>query len=237
MPVKAGLTATLLTFATLAGCSFYGASFDCPDKAPVPDWRPWSSRIRHRTDDDPMRSRQQVIDIRETAPSTFLDFYREAYPAEEGWEDAKRDGSKLCLVNGSNEDYTEVLEVFPYEGSRVRDVARAPDSNDQPTRPGSKGPLRLCRGLGIERPVRMTPACPYDASQVPGDGTHSSAAVRAHQARVWTCPDPASWAAHMRHASGLRQGRSLSRRTFVSSAMTSSLRVAMDRQSSMAARK
>jgi hypothetical protein len=118
---KAGLTAAPLALASLTGCTFYGASFDYPDEAPIPDSATVVVTDKGWDDDDPMRSRQQVIDFRGSAPAALLDFYREAYPASEGWEEAKVDGSaELCLVNRSNEDYTEVLEVFRYRGTRVR---------------------------------------------------------------------------------------------------------------------
>ncbi len=53
--------------------------------------------------------------------ASLIEFYQTAYPASEGWtEGAAVDHEQLCLVNTEDPGYTEVVEVYQYEGDRVR---------------------------------------------------------------------------------------------------------------------
>jgi len=71
-------------------------------------------------DDDYLRSRQQVIDINGSPVDVVFDFYEHVFPPSRGWQPrhARRAG-QLCLVNRSDDDYTAVLDVLPYQGDRV----------------------------------------------------------------------------------------------------------------------
>jgi len=105
--------------ATVAGCSIYGANFDYPSAAPVPAGASVVLTDKGWDDDDPIRSRVQVIDAGGTTVDGLRDFYRDAYPRSDGWMTVDSEGQELCLVNRTNDDYTQVLDVTRYEGSRV----------------------------------------------------------------------------------------------------------------------
>lgn len=122
-------TATRLFFAVMIAGALAGAAvlyfafvpqFGYPDEAPVPGGATVLVTDAGWDDDDPMRSRHQVIDINDGSPSSLLDFYREAYPASAGWAPVRAGREQeLCLVDRGDHRYTEVLEVFPYRGTRV----------------------------------------------------------------------------------------------------------------------
>jgi hypothetical protein len=123
----------------LTGCSetLYGADFDYPEVAPVPAGVEVLASDKGWDDDDPLRSRQQILELGDMTQAELIEFYQAAYPASEGWTEAKADDpEQLCLVNKENSGYTEVVEVYEYEGERVR---------PSPTR-------RLVTASRIERP-------------------------------------------------------------------------------------
>ena len=98
----------------------YGAGFDYPSALPLPQSATTVLSDDGADDDDPMRSRQQVIDMPTDSAPALLAFYRQTFPATKGWTDQPVQGDhELCLVNRSNDKYTEVVEVFSYTGSRV----------------------------------------------------------------------------------------------------------------------
>ena len=98
----------------------YGANFDFPEALPLPQAATQVLSDEGEDDDDPMRSRQQVVDVGDDSAAALLAFYRETYPASKGWTDLPVAGDQeLCLVNRSNDKYTEVVEVYLYTGSRV----------------------------------------------------------------------------------------------------------------------
>jgi hypothetical protein len=114
----------MLAAATLTACmpTLYGADFDYPES---PAERPGARTLvtdKGWDDDDPMRARVTVIDMGTEPRDGMLDFYRSTYGHEDGWRgqvvDA-RDGQELCLVRHTDDGYAELLEVFPYAGSRV----------------------------------------------------------------------------------------------------------------------
>jgi hypothetical protein len=116
---RAALAPLLLV--TLVGCApLYGANFDFPDALPVQQSATVVLSDEGSDDDDPMRSRQQVIDVPADSAAALLTFYHQTFPATKGWTDEPVHGDQeLCLVNRSNDQYTEVVEVFSYTGSRV----------------------------------------------------------------------------------------------------------------------
>jgi hypothetical protein len=119
------LGAIVLSAVALSACSLiYGANFGYPDAAPVPDTAQVVASDTGSDDDDPLRSRQQVVDLGTGSEAELLAFYRNAYPPSEGWKDGAVEPGidadhKLCLVNTENSDYVEVVEVYEYHGTRV----------------------------------------------------------------------------------------------------------------------
>ena len=115
------LGATLLAAIALSACNpIYGAGFGYPDAVPVPRGAQILATDEGSDDDDPIRSRQQVVDLGTATEAEILAFYRDAYPSSAGWEDRAVDAdTKLCLVNAGNADYTQVVEVYGYDGTRV----------------------------------------------------------------------------------------------------------------------
>ena len=98
----------------------YGAKFDFPAALPLPQGTTAVLSADGADDDDPMRSRQQVVDVPAGSTVSLPDFYRDLFPAGQGWSDLPLTGDQeLCLVNKRNDEYTEVVEVFNYTGSRV----------------------------------------------------------------------------------------------------------------------
>lgn len=98
----------------------YGANFDFPRILPLPPAATEVLSDEGADDDDPMRSRQQIVDVPADSPLALPAFYRQMFPASEGWSDLPVKGDQqLCLANWSTDDYTEVVEVFNYTGSRV----------------------------------------------------------------------------------------------------------------------
>ena len=131
-----------LMLVTVAGCApLYGANFDYPDPLPLPQSVTAVLSDEGSDDDDPMRSRQQVVDSPNGSATTLAEFYRRSYPASDGWTEVEPEGDqKLCLVNWSQDRYTELVEVFPYGGSRVEQrpgrylamISRFQDPGDAP---------------------------------------------------------------------------------------------------------
>lgn len=121
MTIRTRLAMPAALVIVLTGCqSTYGASFDYPEAAPVPHGVSVVATDTGWDDDDPIRSRQQIVDLGATTQPDFLAFYRDAYPGSEGWTDGKMRGDQqLCLVNKSDPDFTEVVEVYKYGGTRV----------------------------------------------------------------------------------------------------------------------
>jgi hypothetical protein len=110
----------VFVFALTACESTYGAGFDYPEAAPVPETATVLAIDKGSDDDDPIRSRQQILDLGATTQADLLAFYRDAYPDSGGWKDGKMRGDQqLCLVNKENPEYTEVVEVYKYGGTRV----------------------------------------------------------------------------------------------------------------------
>lgn len=98
----------------------YGANFAFPDALPLPQGSTAVLSADGADDDDPMRSRQQVVDVPADATVALPAFYRQRFPASQGWSDLPVTGDQeLCLVNKTSDKYTEVVEVFNYTGSRV----------------------------------------------------------------------------------------------------------------------
>jgi hypothetical protein len=76
--------------------------------------------------DDPMRSRQVNLDVKTKSRSGLFDFYRSTYPSSEGWQVTTGSADhELCLVKYSAGGQTDILEVFPYRGTRVPSLAVA----------------------------------------------------------------------------------------------------------------
>lgn len=114
--------ATAVLAALLSGCvgSGYGASFDYPSPPPVPTGTSVVVEDTGADDDDPIRSRVLVLDTQTIADGELKDSYRDAYPRSDGWAPAQRPhGADLCLVNRTDDEFTQVLEVYPYAGSQV----------------------------------------------------------------------------------------------------------------------
>ena len=109
--------ATVLTF---AGCGFLGFGPDYPTELPLP---PSASEVVSDTgsdEDEPMRSRQQVLDVPNASAIELLSFYQGIFTEARGWStEATNDGQLVCLSRKSDEGYFEFVEVFPYKGSRV----------------------------------------------------------------------------------------------------------------------
>lgn len=105
---------------TFVGCGFLGFGPDYPMELPLP---PSASEVVSDTgsdEDEPMRSRQQVLDIPNASASELLNFYQGIFPEARGWStEATSEGQMVCLSRESDEGYFEFVEVFPYEGSRV----------------------------------------------------------------------------------------------------------------------
>lgn len=105
---------------TFAGCGFFAPAPDYPAELPVP---PLASIVLSDTgfdDDEPMRSRQQVLDIPNASANDLLGFYQGMFPETRGWS-AKdtTDGQLVCLSRESDEGFYEFVELFTYEGSRI----------------------------------------------------------------------------------------------------------------------
>lgn len=109
----------------MLGCvPFYGADFSYPDDLPVATMATAVLSDEGWDDDDPIRTRLQVVDVGDANGAVLTDFYRQSFRPSEGWiEQEPGTGSganqSLCLVNNSSERYTEVVEVFAYTGGRV----------------------------------------------------------------------------------------------------------------------
>lgn len=105
---------------SVSGCGFLGPGLDYPAELPVP---PLASEVVSDTgsdDDEPMRSRQQVLDIPKTSGSELLTFYQGTFSEAQGWStETGLEGQLVCLSRQSEEGYFEFVEVFRYEGSRV----------------------------------------------------------------------------------------------------------------------
>lgn len=116
------LVLAAITCAALAGCApLYGADFGYPAAPAVPHSASVVVTDKGSDDDNPMRARVKVVDIENSTLASFLDFYRTTYGSDQGWKQLKVDqqNEALCLVNHSNDRYTEFVEVFPYRGDRV----------------------------------------------------------------------------------------------------------------------
>ena len=121
MTIRTRLALPVAVVVMLPACqSTYGATFDYPEAPPVPHGVTVLATDKGWDDDDPIRSRQQVVDLGAMAQADFLAFYRDAYPDSDGWTDGKSLGDQqLCLVNKGDSDFTEVVEVYAYGGTRV----------------------------------------------------------------------------------------------------------------------
>lgn len=108
-----------VTLAALTGCFEYGADFGYPAAPPMPDDATVVVTDEGWDDDDPIRSNVQVLDAPGWSPEQMRDFYVQAYPAPD-WNALKVGrGQELCLVNRTNNGYTQVLDVSSYSGTRV----------------------------------------------------------------------------------------------------------------------
>lgn len=98
----------------------YGADFGYPEAAPVPDGVEVLATDKGWDDDDPLRSRQQVLELGGMAQADLIEFYQAAYLASEGWTEGEAlDPEQLCLVNSEHSEYTEVIETYQYNGDQV----------------------------------------------------------------------------------------------------------------------
>lgn len=115
------LSCALVSAVSATACIPYGADFGYPDTPPAPPGATVVTTAKGWDDDDPIRSLAQVVDTGDTAPDALRDFYLEAYPESEGWEerDSGRFEDGLCLVNKTDDDYEQVLDFDQYNGSRV----------------------------------------------------------------------------------------------------------------------
>ena len=128
-PLASASAAAVVTVGILTGCSTgYGADFDYPAAPALPDGATVVVTDKGWDDDDPIRSKVQVVDTpgwptRKPAgptPEQLLNFYRTRYPASDGWRTEEVDRvQELCLVNRTTPGYTQVLDVTPYAGTRV----------------------------------------------------------------------------------------------------------------------
>lgn len=105
---------------TLAGCGFFASGPDYPAELPVP---PSATKVVSDTgsdNDEPMRSRQQVLDMPGVDAHDLLAFYQDAFPETHGWSaKSVAEGQLVCLSRQSEEGFFEFVEVFTYQGSRV----------------------------------------------------------------------------------------------------------------------
>ncbi|MFE7227049.1 hypothetical protein ACFU7D_19800 [Nocardioides sp. NPDC057577] len=119
--VAAAAAAAAACALTACNAISYGAEFGYPEAAPVPDGVEVVATDKGWDDDDPLRSRQQVLELGDMAQADLIEFYQAAYPASEGWTEGEAsDPEQLCLVNDADPGYTEVVETYQYEGDRVR---------------------------------------------------------------------------------------------------------------------
>ena len=119
---RCGQLALAVAACAFSACSpFYGADFDYPADPPVPDGVYVLASDTAEDDDDPLRSRQRVIDLDGQSLPAVIDFYGRTYPSSDGWEEVQVDDTRqpVCLVNRPNDRFTEVVEMFPYTGRRV----------------------------------------------------------------------------------------------------------------------
>lgn len=116
------MAACIVVMTTLTACNpVYGAAFDYPNEPPVPPGATVIADAKGWDDDDPMRGREVVIDIGSTPQDDLVEFYRERFPAAEGWLEgtsAREDAGwhTLCLVSHANEDFDEYVEIVPHDG-------------------------------------------------------------------------------------------------------------------------
>lgn len=91
----------------------YAVSLDYPQAPPVPPGSTVLAEGEGWDNDDPIRTRAVVVDSADE--QALLDFYRQAYPE---LKDVAVTSQALCLVK-QRADYTEVVDVWAYEGTRV----------------------------------------------------------------------------------------------------------------------
>jgi len=110
-----------LAMFSLAGCGpLYGADFDYPSDLPVPPQGTVELHGDAADNDDPMRSRYQLLDVGDAGPDALTEFYAHEFPAFAGWTEWETtSGQTLCLVRKEDRKYTELVEVFPYLGTAV----------------------------------------------------------------------------------------------------------------------
>lgn len=90
-----------------------------PTPAPLPPGASVVATSNASDDDDPLRGKIQVVDVGRASWRTVQEHYVAAYPQSSGWRVHKGDHERLCLLNTTNAHHDSVLDVAPYEGTRV----------------------------------------------------------------------------------------------------------------------
>lgn len=115
--LRSVLCAALLS---LTGCGILGFGPDYPADLPMP---PRATKVVSDTgsdDDEPMRSRVQVLDVPKADAHDLLGFYEGIFPETRGWSPkSATEGQLVCLSRQSDDGFFEFVEVFTYRGSRV----------------------------------------------------------------------------------------------------------------------
>lgn len=114
-----GLVGSLIVALGLMALSSYGADFGYPAAPPRPAFAKPVADATGFDDDYPMRGREIVIDIGSHTEPELVDFYRDQFPASEGWGNGSPEadvggGHSLCLVNNAASGYDDYLEVYPH---------------------------------------------------------------------------------------------------------------------------
>lgn len=114
--VSGAIVGAFLLAAVALGILFYRSyhvALDYPAAPVVPPGSVVLAEGEGADDDDPIRTRAVVVDAGDE--DAVKDFYRQAFP---DFEDVPVKSQSLCLVRRSP-DYTEVVDVWAYEGTRI----------------------------------------------------------------------------------------------------------------------
>lgn len=101
-----------------------GVGFGYPEAAPVPAGAAVVATSEAWDNDDPVRGRVQVVQVPDSSWAAVQGAYESAYPASSGWQQRKSAYPQLCLVNTTDKNYDEVVDVAAYEGTRVKQDPR-----------------------------------------------------------------------------------------------------------------
>lgn len=99
--------------------SSYGAQFSYPPEPKAPADISVAVRDRGWDDDDPMRIRVQVVDAPGVSQEQLAAAYGQGLTEADGWTARHPAGAVLCLFNDTRPGYRQILEIWPYVGSRV----------------------------------------------------------------------------------------------------------------------